>query len=347
MSENRQADTSSGVALTGDTLERLWWVPLFGLTTLAILHVGASTDLGSSVSSRGALSSAITILSAAVLGGLFGSPLRGTATVLRGQEDQARALERVESRIKADLARLSETLESLRASGPSTTSSATLKAEQLAEIRRATRVGAWEEARALVLAFQDAHVEDPDSLRAAADLVEARQAAGRELQAKIEAARSVNDPDRVLELRDEAKVLLDAEDMRALDGDLAKWFILLIHRRLRAGTMRPDVAVLAGLVAERFDETPEGASLRASLPTLRRAAGLCARCGQPYRGIDDACPACLGTGSVPLPSPPPVVPAAGALPPRESILSGQSDHLNRSERSPRDEEFLEFPERPA
>jgi predicted amidophosphoribosyltransferase len=46
-------------------------------------------------------------------------------------------------------------------------------------------------------------------------------------------------------------------------------------------------------VAVSLYQTPEGASLRASLPTLRRAAGLCARCARPYKGIADACPACL------------------------------------------------------
>ncbi|MFO0950400.1 MAG: hypothetical protein U0835_04475 [Isosphaeraceae bacterium] len=56
----------------------------------------------------------------------------------------------------------------------------------------------------------------------------------------------------------------------------------MIQKRLRTGTVRPDVAVLAGRVADSLDDTPEGASLRASLPTLRRAAGLCARCAQPY-----------------------------------------------------------------
>ena len=64
----------------------------------------------------------------------------------------------------------------------------------------------------------------------------------------------------------------------------------LIQKRMRQGAMTTDIALLATRVAAAFDATPEGASLRAALPTLRRSVGLCARCGQPYTGIADACP---------------------------------------------------------
>jgi hypothetical protein len=74
----------------------------------------------------------------------------------------------------------------------------------------------------------------------------------------------------------------------------------LIHIRLRSGKIQPDVAILAGRVAEIFSHTVEGASLRASLPTLRRSAGQCPRCAQPYTGIADACPACLASTVQPL-----------------------------------------------
>ncbi len=79
----------------------------------------------------------------------------------------------------------------------------------------------------------------------------------------------------------------------------------MIQKRLRGGAMRPDVAILAARVAESLDATPEGASLRAALPTLRRSAGLCARCGEPYTGLADACPKCLATAMLsPLGAPP-------------------------------------------
>lgn len=174
-----------------------------------------------------------------------------------------------------------------------------LKARRLAEIRHAIKTAAWDDAGELVRAFHEAHPDDPDPARAADELAGARQSACRDLISRIDAAREANDPDRVIELRDDVKPLLASESLRALDRDLAKWFMMLIHRRLRAGSVRADVALLAGRVAASLDETPEGASLRASLPTLRRAAGLCPRCAQPYKGIADACPACLaGTSAL-------------------------------------------------
>ena len=68
--------------------------------------------------------------------------------------------------------------------------------------------------------------------------------------------------------------------------------------------MTMEIAVLATRVAGAFDTTPEGASLHAALPTLRRSVGLCACCGQPYTGIADACPSCLATSSFPVYVPP-------------------------------------------
>jgi hypothetical protein len=176
------------------------------------------------------------------------------------------------------------------------------RAVHLAEIRHAIRDGRWDEAGRLLRSRTEADQPDPEAARLATELAEAKDQAAKHLRASIEAARAVNDPERVIELREALRPVLEADAMRALNGELAKWFMTLIHRRLRAGTVRADVAVLAARVADSFDDTPEGASLRASLPTLRRAAGLCARCGQPYVGFANACPTCLS--GAPLPAPP-------------------------------------------
>ncbi len=78
----------------------------------------------------------------------------------------------------------------------------------------------------------------------------------------------------------------------------------LIQRRLRSIPVGSDLAALATQVATRFGGTPEGASLRAALPTLRRSAGLCPRCSEPYLGVDDACPKCLAeAGQTAAPTP--------------------------------------------
>jgi hypothetical protein len=113
-----------------------------------------------------------------------------------------------------------------------------------------------------------------------------------ELRARLSESREVGDPVQVLDLRDEIAPLLVDSDRRALDRETVAWLMLLLQKRLRAGTVRSDVADLAARTADRFGATPEGASLRASLPTLRRAAGLCPRCGKTYAGLEDACANC-------------------------------------------------------
>ncbi len=113
------------------------------------------------------------------------------------------------------------------------------------------------------------------------------------LRDRIEAAKQANDPEGAMASRDELARVLQGEPFKEVDRSLAKWLIALIHKRLRTGTIRPEVADLAAQVAGRFGGTTEGASLRAALPTLRRSAGLCPRCGEPYPGLADACPKCL------------------------------------------------------
>ena len=139
------------------------------------------------------------------------------------------------------------------------------------------------------------------------DLAAARQAAIQEGLAQLEAARNVNDPDRVLELYQVLAPSLASDARGPLASELASWFLSLIHRRLRTGKIQADVVRLAARFAETFATTVEGASVHAALPTLRRSVGLCPRCAQPYIGIAEACPRCLGGGvnapSTPLTSP--------------------------------------------
>ncbi len=171
----------------------------------------------------------------------------------------------------------------------------------LSAVGRAIADRDWATAESLLAEVPD----HPEAPRLAADLAAARATDGDRLADELKAAQGANDPDRVLEIRDAMAATLPADDCREVDAELVKWFLALIMRRLRAGSVRPDVADLAAKVADRFARTVEGASLRASLPTLRRGAGLCPRCARPYRGIADACPICLA----PPPSPPPADPA--------------------------------------
>lgn len=127
-----------------------------------------------------------------------------------------------------------------------------------------------------------------------------------DLRARLGASQSANDPDAVITIRDELARHLAVEALADLDREVVRWLIRLIQRRMRAGTVRADVVTLAGRVADRFGATVEGASLRASLPTLRRSAGLCPRCGEPFTGVEDACPRCLAAeAAASAPAPPP------------------------------------------
>jgi hypothetical protein len=184
---------------------------------------------------------------------------------------------------------------------PSPESPATSPAESrtaaLAEVRLAIKRGDWALAETLIVSFTDQYRDDRASDQLGDELRMARQAATTTLRARLEAAREANDADRVLELREALAPLLERDELAPLERGLARWFMGLIQKRLRQGAITVDMVNFATRVAGALDTTPEGASLRAALPTLRRSVGLCARCGKPYTGLADACPACLISGS--------------------------------------------------
>jgi hypothetical protein len=173
------------------------------------------------------------------------------------------------------------------------------------EIRKTIRDGKWDEAAAILDGCSPDGLADPRLSSLRAEIRSAREAARSKQFAQLKAAQHANDPDRVLELHQSLIPLLEEEARGALDSELSQWFLRLVHNRLRTSKIQADLAVLAGRIAEAFGHTVEGASLRASLPTLRRSAGLCSRCGQPYAGMASACPTCLAqaqsTGAPPAP----------------------------------------------
>ncbi len=180
------------------------------------------------------------------------------------------------------LDRIAVALESRPATPAGTVDGLATMAEAIAE-------GRWADAEAMLAR----HPDHPRAADYAGEIASAKRIKGLALRGEIEAAQAVNDPGRVLQIHEGLAAVLTPEALGEIEPQIVKWFTSLIMRRLRGGTVRPDVAELAARVAERFPRSVEGASLRASLGTLRRSAGLCPRCARPYRGIADACPLCL------------------------------------------------------
>ena len=234
-------------------------------------------------------------LSGVLLSLLGAGLLHGLGRLLRIESEHGDAFARLSDRLTQGFHDLAQAVEKTSPATPAVDETLV----RITEIRLAIRQSRWDDAGQLLRDFETVYPDHPDSPRLAKELDHARASARQELLSKIAAAREVNDPERVIELREALRDVVESEHLRTIDRDLAKWFMTLIHKRLRTGTVREDVAVLASRVAVSLDGTPEGASLRASLPTLRRAAGLCPRCGQPYKGVADACPTCLtgATGS--------------------------------------------------
>jgi hypothetical protein len=193
----------------------------------------------------------------------------------------------------AVLGRLTENLERHRDSVSSSSASGIDRARSMAEIVRAARAQDWAEAETRLNDFAANFPDDPELSNLTEELVRNRNDLIKTGLDQLDAARTVNDPDRVLEIYQGLVRSLDGDRRTTLDRDLAKWFLSLIHRRLRTGKVQSDVVQLAARFAETFTTTVEGASVRASLPTLRRSVGLCPRCAQPYIGVADACPNCL------------------------------------------------------
>jgi hypothetical protein len=216
-------------------------------------------------------------------------------------DEIGRLIDWLESRALPVLERIAIALE--RAPTIGSSAEVHMRGRDLADVRQAIDAGQWTLAESIV---RELIVENPGDPRVAAladELARCRQFAVEDLRQRIEAARQANDPEGAIAARDELGLILQGDAIHEVDQTLVKWLMVLVQRRLRTGTVRPDVVALAGRISESFGGTTEGASLRASLPTLRRAAGLCPKCSEPYKGVGDACPKCLAASSAPTPSP--------------------------------------------
>jgi hypothetical protein len=233
-----------------------------------------------------------------VAGWVAGRLLRAAAEVVDVLVDQAEAAGRtahlLEWHVAPALERMAVALERALTEPRSRDQG---QAIALAGARQAIADHRWEQAERLIEAFARDHPQAPEALGLADELRAARDTVIADLHARLDAAQAAHDPMGVIEFRDALTEHLRGDRLKDLDRHLVQWLLTMIQKRLRTGTAGGDVAGLAARIADSFGDTPEGASLRASLPTLRRSAGLCPRCAQPYTGIGEACPRCLAVGA--------------------------------------------------
>ncbi len=222
----------------------------------------------------------------------------GLIDVLIDQAEAAgRTVDLIERQAIPSLGRIALALENLAVVAPGaapvpTPADDRARAAELA--RRAIGDGRWAAADRLVGAFVRDH-PGPDAAGLLSELDRARRGAVDGLRARVDAAQAAGQAAEVVDLRDELTQHLRGADLDDLDRRLARWLVAQIQARVRAGTIRPDVATLAARVVDSFGDTPEAAALRASLPNLRRSAGLCPGCGRPHRGDPEICPRCAAS----------------------------------------------------
>ncbi len=268
---------------------------LTGLERIVASAIGGATTTGEWVHACGG--ALVAILAYGLVGLGAAAIARTTASAVQEYLDRiaqvSDELRSLVARGVGDLDRIAQVLEQGGAWAPRAPETGTDRTGLLAEIKRATRASQWAEAESLLAAFAAEFPDDSRQSVLAAELAQARHRANQQQLAKLEAAREVNDPEGVLESYQLLVGSLEADARAALDRDLARWFLALIHRRLRTTKIQPDVVLLASRFAEAFASTVEGASVRAALPTLRRSVGLCPRCGSAYAGIGNACPKCV------------------------------------------------------
>ena len=214
-------------------------------------------------------------------------------------DDIGRLIEWLDSRALPVLERIAQALERAPLVVPGSHGTSPTQTDPISALRLALKESRWVDATELFEELGRTRPDDPQVAALGRELDRGRHFAAEDLRLRIDAARQANDPDGAVSARDELRRIAPSNDLGELDRQLAKWLMAIIQRRMRTGTLQAEVVHLAGRVAESFAATVEGASLSASLPTLRRASGLCPRCAEPYTGVADACPKCLAASATP------------------------------------------------
>lgn len=159
-------------------------------------------------------------------------------------------------------------------------------------VRSAIAAQRWDQAEQLIAALGRDFPNAAEAATLTRDLGRERTAVVDRLRRELEAGRADQDPDRVIDARDALTQHLRGAPLHDLDQDVVRWLTARIQAQTRAQSVSIETARLAARVADSFGDTAEGASMRASLPALRRKAGLCPRCGRKSKETSELCPRC-------------------------------------------------------
>ena len=159
-------------------------------------------------------------------------------------------------------------------------------------VREAIRREWWDQARRLAASFAEQFPAAPEAKDLAAQVEAAFTRRVQSLREQLDTAERAADGETMLNTRDRLSGYLNGTELYQVDRRVAHWMATHLREALAGGRAR-EVIHLAERVVDAFgDTTNEGAQVRTALPTLRRSAGLCPDCGQPYDVSLVRCPAC-------------------------------------------------------
>ncbi len=264
------------------------------------------------------------ILGAVGLGYLIGAPivafvcfflLRAGADLIDLWIDQQIAAEKtadlVERQLVPGILRMCQLLEKSQESSAAQTLTKPAAEPTAAEARQqaidavveAIRREWWDQARRLAAAFAERYPDAPDAKELASRVETAYARKVQLLREQLDQAEKAGDAEGLLNARDRLSAYLNGTQLHQVDRRVAHWMATLLRAALVQGKAR-EVVGLAERVADSFgDTTPEGGQVRSSLPTLRRSAGLCPDCGQPYDVSLARCLACEAKRAAKKPAP--------------------------------------------
>jgi hypothetical protein len=166
------------------------------------------------------------------------------------------------------------------------------RSRAIESVREAMKQERWEHAKRLARAAAEQFPDSIDATELTAQVETTFTRRVQSLREMLQQAEQAGDCDSLLNLRDRLSAYLDGTELYQVDRRVAHRISQILREALAAGRAKEVVQLAERLVDAVGDSTQEGAQVRASLPTLRRSAGLCPECGQPSDPSRARCPAC-------------------------------------------------------